>query len=125
MKAALDDRIDEVVRGDGGIDENLPIAWANQLDDARKLKRAQVEKFRTGPQAEAFRTGADNMPKVQGGEFAGKVWGQRAGIADDIKQFRKVMDDFKLSLEAVVERGAREREVCPESPVASGMVTEP
>jgi hypothetical protein len=93
MKSALDDRINQVVAGDGAVDEVLPIEWANALTDAQRLKRAQVEKFRTGPQAAAFKTGPDNMPSVQGGEFAPKVWGQRPGIADDIKQFRKVLDD--------------------------------
>ena len=93
MKGAIDDRINEVVRGDGAIDEVLPIEWADALTEAQKLKRAQVEKYRTGPQAAAFDRGADGLPKVQGGEFAPKVWGNRAGIAADIKQFRKVLDD--------------------------------
>lgn len=102
MKTALDDRINQVVSGDGAFDENLPIAWADALTNAQKLKRAQVDKFRTGPQAAAFKTGPDNMPSVQGGEFAPKVWGQRAGIADDIRQFKKsiesnpkVLDQFR------------------------------
>lgn len=93
MKEAIDGRIDEVVRGDGAADEVLPIDWANALTDAQALKRAQVAKYRTGPQAGAFDRGADGLPKLQGGEFAAKVWGNRPGIADDIKQFRAVMDD--------------------------------
>jgi len=93
MKAAIDDRINEVVRGDGAFDEVLPIQFADDLTKAQGLKRAQVQKYRTGPQAEAFRRGADNMPAVQGAEFAGKVWGNRAGIADDLKQFRQVLDE--------------------------------
>lgn len=93
MREAIDGRIDEVVRGDGAIDENLPIDWANSLSEAQRLKRAQVEKYRTGPQASAFDRGSDGLPKLQGGEFAPKVWGNRPGIADDIQQFRKVMDE--------------------------------
>lgn len=93
MARAIDDRINEVVRGDGAIDENLPLAWADQLTEAQRLKRAQVEQFRTGPQSEAFRMGADGLPKVQGGEFAAKVWGNRPGVAHDIQQFRKVLDE--------------------------------
>jgi len=93
MREAIDGRIDEVVRGDGAIDETLPIEWANALTDAQRLKRTQVEKFRTGPQAAAFDRGVDGLPKLQGGEFASKVWGNRPGIADDIKQFRQVMDE--------------------------------
>lgn len=93
MKSSLDDRLNEVVRGDGAIDENLPLAWADALTDARNLKRAQVEKYRTGPQSYAFKTGPDNMPSVQGGEFAAKVWGNRPGIEADITQVRKVIDD--------------------------------
>lgn len=93
MKASLDDRINEVVRGDGAADEVLPLAWADSLTQAQALKKAQVDKFRTGPQAEAFRRGSDNMPAVQGGEFAVKAWGNRAGIDGDIRQLRKVLDD--------------------------------
>lgn len=99
MRSALDDRIDEVVRGDGAIDENLPIAWADALTEAQRLKRAQVEKFRTGPQSLAFKTGQDGLPTVQGGEFAPKVWGQRAGIASDIRQFKKAIEDHPQVLE--------------------------
>lgn len=93
MKRAIDGRIDDVVRGDGAMDEMLPIEWANQLTAAQGLKRAQAEKFRTGPQAGAFRTGADGLPAMQGGEFSPKVWGNRPGIAADIQQFRKVLDE--------------------------------
>jgi len=93
MKSAMDDRINEVVRGDGAIDENLPIEWANALTDAQALKRAQVDKFRTGPQASAFVRGSDNLPKVQGGEFAAKVWGSRPGVANDVREFKKILDD--------------------------------
>ncbi len=93
MKEAMDERINEVVRGDGAIDEVLPLDWANKLTEAQALKREQVAKFRTGPQAAAFERGADGLPKVQGGEFAAKVWGNRPGIANDIKQFREVLDE--------------------------------
>lgn len=93
MRRSIDDRINEVVRGDGALDEVLPIEWADLLTKAQGLKAAQVQKFRTGPQAEAFKRGADNMPAVQGGEFASKVWGNRPGIANDIKQFRQIMDE--------------------------------
>jgi hypothetical protein len=92
MLGAMDERINAVVRGDGAIDEVLPLDAANALTAAQKLKREQVQKFRTGPQAEAFRRGSDNLPAVQGGAFSSKVWGNRPGIADDIKQFRQIID---------------------------------
>ena len=93
MKKALDDRIDDVVRGDGAIDENLPIDWADKLTAARKAKVEQISRFRTGPQASIFRQGADGQPVVQGGEVAAKFWGQRPGVADDVKAFRRLIDD--------------------------------
>ena len=93
MKGALDDRINEVVRGDGGIDENLPIEWANQLDAARRSKLDQVQRFRTGPQASIFRTGSDGLPQVQGGEIAAKFWGSRPGVADDVKSLKRLIGD--------------------------------
>lgn len=93
MRQSIDDRLNQVVAGDGAADEVLPIEWANQLSEAQALKRQQVQTYRTGPQAAAFKTGADGSPMVQGGEFAPKVWGNRPGIAADIQQFRKVLDD--------------------------------
>lgn len=93
MKAALDDRINEVVRGDGAVEEVLPIAWADALDQARKLKLAEVERFMTGPQAALFRTGADGQPLVQGGEVVSKFWGNRPGLADDVESFRRLIAD--------------------------------
>lgn len=93
MKKALDDRIDEVVRGDGAMDENLPIDWADKLTAARASKRAEVERFGTGPQAAIFKRGGDGQPMVQGGEVAAKFWGNRPGLADDVKSFRRLVDD--------------------------------
>lgn len=93
MKAALDARIDEVVRGDGKIDEVLPIDWADKLTAARKSKVDEVARFGTGPQAAIFRKGSDGQPLVQGGEVAAKFWGNRPGLADDVKSFRRLIDD--------------------------------
>ena len=93
MKQAMDDRINEVVRGDGAIDENLPIDWANALTKAQKLKIDQVQTYRTGPQAEAFKTGSDGLPKVQGGEFARLAWSTRPGASSDIAQLKKAVGD--------------------------------
>ena len=93
MKAAMDARIDEVVRGDGKIDENLPIDWANKLTAARQSKADEVARFGAGPQAAMFRRGADGQPLVQGGEIAAKFWGNRPGLADDVKSFRRLIDD--------------------------------
>jgi hypothetical protein len=93
MKAALDGRIDEVVRGDGAIDENLPIDWADKLTAARASKQAEAARFGTGPQAAIFKRGGDGQPMVQGGEIAAKFWGNRPGLADDVQSFRRLVDD--------------------------------
>lgn len=93
MKAALDARIDEVVRGDGRMDEVLPLDWADKLTAARKSKADEVARFGTGPQAAIFRKGSDGQPMVQGGEVAAKFWGNRPGLADDVKSFRRLIDD--------------------------------
>lgn len=93
MKRSLDDRINEVVRGDGAADEMLPIDWADKLSSARASKVAEVERFGTGPQAAMFRKGSDGQPLVQGGEVASKFWGNRPGVADDVKSFRRLIDD--------------------------------
>ena len=93
MKKALDDRVNEVVRGDGAIDETLPIAWADALDAARKSKVDQVARFRTGPQAAIFRQGADGQPLKQGGEIASAFWGNRPGLAADVDSFKRLVVD--------------------------------
>ena len=93
MKQTLDDRINEVVRGDGKADEVLPIAWADALDQARKLKLDEVQRFMTGPQAAIFRRGSDGQPLVQGGEVAAKFWGNRPGLSDDVKSFKRLIGD--------------------------------
>jgi hypothetical protein len=93
MKKSMDDRINEVVRGDGAVDEVLPIAWADALDEARRLKLKEVERFLTGPQADMARLGRDGQPLLKGGEVAAKFWGNRPGIADDVKSFRRLVDD--------------------------------
>lgn len=93
MKGALDDRVNEVVRGDGAIDENLPIAWADALDEARRLHRARVERFNTGPQAALARLGSDGQPVAQGAQVAGKFWGAGLSAPEDVKSFRRLIDD--------------------------------
>jgi hypothetical protein len=97
MRTALDARLEEVVRGDGAIDEVMPVDWANTLDAARKSKLEQVQRFRTGPQASIFRTGADGLPQAQGGEVAAKFWGHGPGAADNVQALRQLIaDDPKL-----------------------------
>jgi hypothetical protein len=94
MRQALDDRLDEVVRGDGAIDENLPIDWANKLDAARKSKVEQVQRFRTGPQAALFKQGSDGQALAQpGGEVTAKFWGNRPGLASDVRSMRRLIAD--------------------------------
>ena len=93
MKQAMDERINEVVRGDGAADEVLPIAWADALDEARRLKLKEVERFLTGPQAEMARKGRDGQQLLQGGEVTAKFWGNRPGVADDVKSLRRLIDD--------------------------------
>jgi hypothetical protein len=93
MKQTLDDRLNEVVRGDGKADEVLPIAWADALDQARRLKLDEVQRFMAGPQSAIFRKGSDGQPLVQGGEVAAKFWGNRPGLADDVKSFRRLIGD--------------------------------
>lgn len=94
MRAAIDDHIDEVVRGDGMLDENLPIDWADKLSAALKSKREQVAQFRTGPQSQLFRKGRDGAPVVHGGEAASLFWGSgRPGLADDVDSFKRLIGD--------------------------------
>jgi hypothetical protein len=93
MRAALDDRIDEVVRGDGAMDEILPIQWADDLSAARKMKVEEVRRWGTGPQRDIFREGADGERLIQGAEVAGKFWGGGLGAKENVKSFRRMVED--------------------------------
>jgi hypothetical protein len=92
MKKSLDDRINQVVSGDGKIDEVLPLDWANKLTEGRASKLAEVKRFGTGPQASIFRTGSDGQPLVQGGEITAKFWGARRGLKEDVQSFNRLIE---------------------------------
>lgn len=93
MKHALDDKINQVVGGDGAADEVLPIAWADKLSEARASKVSEVKQFGTGPQVGMFRSGAQGEPVKQGGEVAAAFWGNRPGLKEDVQSFRRLVDD--------------------------------
>jgi hypothetical protein len=93
MKAALDDRINQVVAGDGAADEVLPLDWADKLSQARASKVAEVQRFGTGPQAGIFKQGADGQPVKQGAEIASAFWGARPGLKEDVQSFRRLIAD--------------------------------
>lgn len=93
MRQALDDRINQVVAGDGAADEVLPIAWADKLSEARASKVAEVKQFGTGPQARIFKQGSQGEPVLQGGEVASAFWGNRPGLKEDVQSFRRLIDD--------------------------------
>ena len=61
--------------------------------EANASHAAKMDQFHTGPQAAIFRTSPNGEPAVQGGEVAQKFWGARPGAADDVKAFRRLVDD--------------------------------
>ena len=78
---------------DSAINRDLsPEAKATWLE-ANASHAAKMDRFHTGPQASIFRTSPNGEPAVQGGEVAQKFWGARPGATDDVKAFRRLVDD--------------------------------
>lgn len=93
MVGEIDATVERVVSGNPLPGEHFPADMAERWKAARDLKRKQVEDWRTGPQASAFRNGADNQPQVQGAEWAGKYFSPRRSQADDMAAFNRVRTD--------------------------------
>jgi len=90
QRAALDARVAEAAAGNTRPGEYFPQDMRDQWAKARALKQQQVETFRTGPQSALFRTGADGLPTVNGGELAPKFFNASAGQSADIAGFNRV-----------------------------------
>lgn len=93
MRGALDDRLNQVVAGDGAADEALPVDWLDKLAAARQSKVDQVQQFRTGPQANIFKQSAPGVYAKEGGEVAALFWGNRPGLKEDVQSLKKLIGD--------------------------------
>jgi hypothetical protein len=89
MQDAIENKINSVIGGDGLPDEVLPLELMQNLEAARKLKAEQVKRFRTGPQADIFRKGADGQPMVEGQQVAAKFW----RTPEDVRDFKRLIGD--------------------------------
>jgi len=93
MLGALDNAIDDVASGklapDEVFPENVAGRWRKAIEEFSQFK----QRFDTGPQAAMFRRGADGQPIASGGEVAPRFWGTSAGAADNVKSFRRLIDD--------------------------------
>ena len=60
--------------------------------EANASHAAKMDRFHTGPQAAIFQT-RNGSPLVRGDEVAGKFWHGGAGTADDVNDFRRLVDE--------------------------------
>lgn len=90
QRAALDARVADAAAGNVRPGEYFPPDMQAAWKRARDLKKEQVDTFRTGPQAGLFRTGADELPAVNGGELASKFFNPTRAQTADIAGFNKV-----------------------------------
>ena len=93
MLSALDSKIEALSTGAGSAGENFTPQMAAAWKKANASFANKMGRFHTGPQAAIFRKGSDGAPLLQGGEVAAKFWGARPGAADDVKAFRRLVDD--------------------------------
>lgn len=93
MKKTLDDRISSASRGDLLPSEVFSPEAMAAFQGANAAHGNKAQRFLTGPQADIFRRAGNGEPMVQGGEIAAKFWGNRPGAADDVKAFRRLVDD--------------------------------
>lgn len=93
MRSAMDDKLNQVIAGDGAADEVLPVDWLDKLKAAQASKRAQAEQFRAGPQAEIFKQTAPGVYAKEGGEVAALFWGNRPGLREDVQSLKKLIGD--------------------------------
>lgn len=78
---------------DQSIQQNLSPDALSAFNEANASHAAKMDRFYGGPQASIFQTGSNGQPAVQGGEVAGKFWNQSPGAAQDVQNFRKLIDD--------------------------------
>jgi len=83
MIKAIDDRVEAVAAGDGGMNEVFDQGMVDAWKRARDLHREQKARFNTGPQAAMFRVGRDGQPVRTGGELAGMFINATRGQAED------------------------------------------
>lgn len=93
MLDAIDNATEDIASGKLAPDEvfpdNVAAKWRQALDEFKGFK----QRFETGPQYAMFRQGADGRPMIEGGEVAQKFWGVGPGAAENVRSFRRLIDD--------------------------------
>ena len=77
---------------DKSIENSLPPEMRAKWLEANSSHAAMGQRFDTGPQAALFQT-RNGAPLVQGDEIANKFWHGASGLSDDVKAFRRLVDD--------------------------------
>lgn len=90
MISAIDQRLDDVAAGRGGMDELFPGNVVAQWRRANDMHAARLQRYETGPQRSMWRQGGDGQPVAQGGELAPKFFNASKGQADDMAAFQRL-----------------------------------
>lgn len=98
MVAAIDDKINQVAGGRGGVNEmgvpeNFPQDIADQYRQALALHADKMQRFETGPQMGMFRKGGDGQASIQGAEIPGKFFSGRRSQVEDVQAFKRLVGD--------------------------------
>lgn len=77
---------------DTEIAKQLPPDMLARWQEANASRAAMGQRFDAGPQAAIFQT-RNGAPAREGGEVASLFWGNRPGLQEDVRSFRKLVDD--------------------------------
>lgn len=90
MIDSIDQRLDDVAAGRGGVDELFPASVVAQWRRANDMHAARLLRYETGPQRAMWRQGGDGQPVAQRGELAPKFFNASKGQADDVAAFQRL-----------------------------------
>lgn len=93
MIRSLDKQVNQASGNRVQVGEYFPKDAANRYRDALDAHIAKIEQFGTGPQVSMFRRGGDNQASIKGAEIPSKFYSGALSQADDIKAFKKLVDN--------------------------------
>lgn len=97
MKQSIDDAVARAASGATRAGERFPAEAAATWLEANAAHAAKMQRFHTGPQAGIFQL-RNGQPAREGGEIASLFWGNRPGLAEDVRSFRRLVADNPAQL---------------------------
>lgn len=90
MITDIDNKVKQVVAGNGNPNEAFPADIAQTWKEALAAHADKKARFDTGPQARMFRQGGDGQPAIQGAEIPREFFNGRASQIEDAQAFKRL-----------------------------------